>query len=108
MKDNTYNNYRKYRANRHGYKVNQIAMPIAVIIIIALLTRFWWLLTLIALSIVIIPIVNTIEKKSTEITKVSTKKEMEKVRLDMSSTDIAYINKNNQKNIGRTSSEEVF
>lgn len=41
MKDNTYNNYRKYRANRHGYKVNQIAMPIAVIIIIALLTRFW-------------------------------------------------------------------
>lgn len=102
MKDNTYNNYRKYRANRHGYKVNQIAMPIAVIIIIALLTRFWWLLTLIALSIVIIPIVNTIEKKSTEITKVSTKKEMEKVRLDMSSTDIGYINKNNQKNIGRT------
>lgn len=32
----------------------------------------------------------------------STKKEMEKVRLDMSSTDIGYINKNNQKNIGRT------
>lgn len=63
MKDNTYNNYRKYRANRYGYKVNQIAMPIAVISIIALLTRFWWLLTLIALSIVIIPIVNTIEKK---------------------------------------------
>lgn len=51
-------------------------MPIAVIIIIALLTKFWWLLILIALSIVIIPIVNTIEKRkeSTEITKVSTKK----------------------------------
>ena len=63
MKDNSYNNYRKYRANRHGYKVNQIAMPIAVIIIIALLTKFWWLLILIALSIVIIPIVNTIEKE---------------------------------------------
>lgn len=62
LKDNFYNNYRKYRANRHGYKVNQIAMPIAVIIIIALLTKFWWLLILIALSIVIIPIVNTIEK----------------------------------------------
>ena len=60
MKDNSYNNYRKYRANRHGY---QIAMPIAVIIIIALLTKFWWLLILIALSIVIIPIVNTIEKR---------------------------------------------
>lgn len=71
MKDNTYNNYRKYRANRHGYKVNQIAMPIAmpiaVIIIIALLTRFWWLLTLIALSIVIIPIVNTIEKEKNQL-----------------------------------------
>ena len=79
-------------------------MPIAVIIIIALLTKFWRLLILIALSIVIIPIVNTIEKRkeSTEITKVSTKKEMQKVRLDMSSTDIGYINKNNQKNIGRT------
>lgn len=77
-------------------------MPIAVIIIIALLTKFWWLLILIA-SIVIIPIVNTIEKKeSTEITKVSAKKEMQKVRLDMSSTNIGYINKNNQKNIGRT------
>lgn len=63
MKDNSYYNYKKYRANRHGYKLNQIAMPIAVIIIIALLTKFWWLLTLIALSIVIIPIVNTIEKK---------------------------------------------
>ena len=32
----------------------------------------------------------------------STKKEMQKVRLDMSSTDIGYINKNNQKNNGRT------
>lgn len=63
MKDNSYNNYIKYRTNRHGYKVNQIAMPIAVIIIIALLTKFWWLLILIALSIVIIPIVNTIEKR---------------------------------------------
>lgn len=62
LKDNSYNNYRNYRANRHGYKVNQIAMPIAVIIIIALLTKFWRLLILIALSIVIIPIVNTIEK----------------------------------------------
>lgn len=108
MKDNSYNNYRKYRANRHGYKVNQIAMPIAVIIIIALLTKFWWLLILIALSIVIIPIVNTIEKRkeSTEITKVSTKKEMQKVRLNMSSTDIGYINKNNQKNNGRTYNPE--
>lgn len=79
-------------------------MPIAVIIIIALLTKFWRLLILIALSIVIIPIVNTIEKRkeSTEITKVSTKKEMQKVRLDMSSTDIGYINKNNQKNNART------
>lgn len=79
-------------------------MPIAVIIIIALLTKFSWLLILIALYIVIIPIVNTIEKRkeSTEITKVSTKKEMQKVRLDMSSTDIGHINKNNQKNIGRT------
>ena len=67
LKDNSYNNYRKYRANRHGYKVNQIAMPIAVIIIIALLTRFWWLLTLIVLSIVIIPIVNTIEKERNQL-----------------------------------------
>lgn len=32
----------------------------------------------------------------------STKKEMQKVRLNMSSTDIGYINKNNQKNNGRT------
>lgn len=61
MKDNSYDNYRNYRANRHGYKVNQIAMPIAVIIIIALLAKFWWLLILLA-SIVIIPIINTIEK----------------------------------------------
>lgn len=79
-------------------------MPIAVIIIIALLTKFSWLLILIALYIVIIPIVNTIEKrkKSTEITKVSVKKETQKVRFDISSTDIGYINKNNQKNNGRT------
>lgn len=61
LKDNSYNNYRKYRANRHCYKVNQIAMPIAVIIIIALLTKFWWLLILIAF-IVIISIINMIEK----------------------------------------------
>lgn len=83
-------------------------MPIAVIIIIALLTKFWWLLIFIALSIVIIHIVNTIEKwkESTEITKVSTKKEMQKVRLNMSSTDIGYINKNNQKNNGRTDNTE--
>lgn len=67
MKDSSYNNYRKYRANRHGYKVNQIAMPIEVIIIIALLTKFWWLLTLIVLSIAIILIVNTIEKERNQL-----------------------------------------
>lgn len=32
----------------------------------------------------------------------SAKKETQKVRFDISSTDIGYINKNNQKNNGRT------
>lgn len=48
---------------------------------------------MIALTIVMIPIVNAIEKRkeSAEIIETSAKKEMQKGKLNMSSTDIGYI-----------------
>lgn len=42
--DISYKRYANYRANRHQYKMNQIAAPIAMILIIGFVSKFWWIL----------------------------------------------------------------
>ena len=42
--DTSYRRYANYRANKHQYKVNQIAAPIAMMLIIGVVSKFWWIL----------------------------------------------------------------
>lgn len=42
--DTSYRRYANYRANKHQYKMNQIAAPIAMMLIIGVVSKFWWIL----------------------------------------------------------------
>ena len=42
--DTSYRRYANYRANNHQYKMNQIATPIAMMLIIGVVSKFWWIL----------------------------------------------------------------
>ena len=42
--DTSYRRYSNYRANKHQYKMNQIAAPIAMMLIIGVVSKFWWIL----------------------------------------------------------------
>ena len=42
--DTSYRRYANYRANKHQYKMNQIATPIAMMLIIGVVSKFWWII----------------------------------------------------------------
>ena len=97
---NSYKKYKEYRENRHRYKVEQVAFPIAMMLIIGFVTKFKWLILLIIL-VVIGKVIwdcinNTLKQNSySQEAKISMSK-------NGNSTETGYINKNNQRNNGRT------
>ena len=107
--DSSYRHYRKYRANRYQYKVDQVTAPIVMLFIIGFITDYWWV---IIAGIAILFLVRFgkkhIEKESVEQTRDIGTEQMkeegsqkEEVKI-MSTTEVGYINKNNQRNNGRT------
>ena len=42
--DTAYRRYANYRANKHQYKMNQIATPIAMMLIIGVVSKYWWII----------------------------------------------------------------
>lgn len=105
--DESYHRYVQYRENRHQYKTNQIAFPIAMLIIIALLTKFWKVAIVLALIVVLTPIINYFDNKKMKSQKTTlTEKEGISETMNqtgnMKSTENGFINKNNQRNNGRT------
>ena len=109
--DSSYRRYRKYQENQYRYKVDQIKAPIAMMLLIGFITKYWWM---IAVIIFITVSEKSISKKMTNehrikyTTDIGTdnkknlnyhKEEFESMR----TTEIGYVNKNNQKNNGRTS-----
>lgn len=101
----TYNRYREYQSNRHQYKVEQIAAPIAMMLLLGFVTKYGWII----IGCMVAFVTKTLWKK---IFYSGTKKEVvnnivniEKNREDMKfmkTTEQGYLNKNNQKNNGRT------
>ena len=85
MSGKSYKRYKQYRTNRHQYDVEQIAFPVGMIIIGALLIQYWKIL----IGIVFIALGFFIFIKT------------RKKRI-MNSTVTGYVNKNNQKNNGCT------
>ncbi len=104
--DSSYRRYRQYRANRQQYKVDQIAAPIVMLLILGFLTKYWWMVVTVITVIFILKCMNSGNKKNVktqkvmcEIEKVSEQKEETVL---MKTTEIGYVNRNNQKNNGRT------
>ena len=85
MNDKSYKRYRKYRANRYQYEVDQIAFPAGIIVIGALLFRYWK----VVIGLVVVAFALLVFFK------------VRKKRI-MKSTATGYINKNNQRNNGCT------
>lgn len=109
--DKSYTNYEKYQDNKRRFKTNQIAFPISVLIIIAILSEFWWLIPLGIVGVIVaILVVKFDEKKQQQNiqqtkTVQTTKVEVEKMAKSKETTEAGYINKNNQLNHGRSEKE---
>ena len=83
--DKSYKRYRQYRANRHQYEVDQIAVPVGIIVIGALLIQYWKAIVGVVAIALGLFIFFTVRRSRI-----------------MKSTDLGYVNKNNQKNNGCT------
>lgn len=83
--DKSYKRYRQYRANRHQCEVGQIALPVGVIVIGALLIQYWK--AIVGIVAIVLGLLVFFAVRRNRI---------------MRSTDLGYVNKNNQKNNGCT------
>ncbi len=113
--DSSYRRYRKYQENRHRYKVDQIAAPIAMILVIGVITKYGWIIAAIILVTVIVKCSEKSNKKkitnepriicTTDIvTEYKENMHYQKEEIEsMSTTETEYVNKNNQRNNGKTS-----
>ncbi len=105
--NSSYRRYRQYRANRQQYRVDQITAPIVMMFILGFVTKYWWIVVAVITAVFVLKYrKNSGNKKKVEeqeiisnLEKVSEQKE-EKVL--MNTTEIGYVNRNNQKNNGKT------
>ncbi|MBQ7954161.1 MAG: hypothetical protein IJ282_00265 [Lachnospiraceae bacterium] len=108
----SYRRYRQYQANRYQYKVDQITAPIVMMFVIGFITDYWWVIISGVAILFIMRIIKNKKRNEVEwivdsMGDVSAEQEQEtsfqkeEVR-DMSTTEVGYINKNNQRNNGRT------
>ena len=108
--NSSYRRYRQYRVNQHGYKVDQVAAPIAMMLIIAYITEYWWVLIILLTTVVILKCFPKIIKvwhkqkqQNIEPTETSNfQKELIIMRNRGNSTETGYVNRNNQRNNGKT------
>ena len=110
--DTSYRRYANYRANKHQYKMNQIATPIAMMLIIGVVSKFWWIL----LGVGVVTLVSILFRfRSDREAELENAREFiaeetiynhpteRSVQMELKSTEVGYVNKKNQKNLGKTS-----
>ena len=110
--DTSYRRYANYRANKHQYKMNQIATPIAMMLIIGVVSKFWWIL----LGVGVVTLVSILFRfRSDREAELENAREFiaeetiynhpteRSVQMELKSTEAGYVNKKNQKNLGKTS-----
>ena len=110
--DASYRRYKRYRANQYQCKVDQITAPIVMMLVIGFITDYWWVIIGGVSILFIMRIVknrkqNEVERVVDSMSDISAKQEQEtsfqkEEERAMSTTEVGYINKNNQKNNGRT------
>ena len=107
MVNKSYKNYRRYRKNKRRYTVESKLVPAIVLFYLLMsinsnVKNFLCEIIIIGMMVSFIYlIVKSRTNKVNEINRIENNEE-EKEMKSMSSTEIGYINKNNQKNIGKT------
>lgn len=101
----SYRRYREYQANRQQYRVDQVAAPIAMMLIIGFLTKYGWVI----FGCIIMGVVMRLCKRNSvaNIKKNDVEEilEIEEIKEDtktMKTTEKGYLNKNEQRNNGKT------
>lgn len=99
MEDLSYKRYRKYRANQHQYKVDQVGGPILMMLLILFITKYGWIIALVIVALIVLKrsekkhvVVNKYEEMSMQSEEIET----------MNTTEKGFVNKNNQRNNGKT------
>lgn len=112
--DSSYKRYRQYQVNRHRYKNEQIAAPIAMMLIIGFITEYWWIIVTLAIVFLVLKCnkicikkkcpkeEQSIDVQDRVIESKQNKSFQEEEIKAMSTTEIGYVNKNNQRNNGKT------
>lgn len=110
--DESYQRYKQYRTNRHRFRTEQVTFPIAMLIIIGIITKFWNLIIVLFIIFIVLYAAKFINISKKNFKNISEKEveNMEGINSKRSgevktlkSTDYGYINKNNQQNNGRSS-----
>ena len=70
--DTAYRRYANYRANKHQYKMNQIATPIAMMLIIGVVSKYWWIILGVGVVIFASILYKTNRNESTDTSSEST------------------------------------
>lgn len=118
LMDSSYRRYKQYRANQHQYKADQVAAPIAMMLIIGCITKYWWVLIILTVVLLLIKYLSKcgrelyVQEQQAVHNMRGIIKQKEKVNIQKeeitimrqkgNSTETGYINKNNQKNNGKT------
>lgn len=112
--DASYRRYRRYRTNCQQYRVDQIAAPVTVMMILSFVTKYWWVLVALLLAMCVFSLSKGYDRKKRRreeynnyvpdmsielIEGANFQKEEGKT---MNTTEIGYVNRNNQRNNGKT------
>lgn len=101
----SYRRYREYQANRHQFKMEQVAAPIAMILIIGFWSKYYWVVIGCIALFAIVKLCNKFSVSNISKDVVDDTVRTEEIKEDihnMKTTEKGYLNKNNQKNNGRT------
>lgn len=83
--EESYKRYKQYQNNKYRYKQEQTIFPLAIILGFCILVEVWWIFLIVILAIIVFITYKFLRG-----------------RIHMKTTEMGYVNKNNQKNIGIT------
>lgn len=100
----SYRRYKEYQANRHQFKMEQITAPIVMMLIIGFLTEYGWV---IVGGIAILLVWKlwkkfSISNEKQDVVEETVRVEEKEHLKIMKTTEQGYLNKNNQRNNGKT------
>ena len=101
----SYRRYREYRTNCYQFKMDQLTAPIVMMLIIGFLTKYGWVLIGCIAAFAIMQLWRSFSACNTKkgiIEKTVRVENSKEETQSMKTTENGYLNRNNQRNNGRT------